>query len=326
MMSDEEKIESSLQDGEVQSLSDSSADPGEVNENNLPTGQAGSQEQVIESPELQIEQREIPLVSGTTNSKLQTEEMEVHHHPKVEKKNFKEYLLEGLMIFFAVSLGFIAENMREDITEHQRAKAFASSMIEDLKADTGQLKNYIKYFTYAANNVDTFMRLLSKTDPKNIPPGKLYWYGLWGGARNYFVSNDATFQQIKSSGSLSLFKPALATDIAKYDRLCRLMQANDQMNGNVYTEVRKTRSMIFDFRYNEMANQVVQKNKISYSQARLDSFMNSNPPLLTHDKSVFNQYVELVRSRFLNSNVAFADSLLNQATLLLDELNKEYNQ
>ncbi len=199
-------------------------------------------------------------------------------------------------------------------------------MIEDLKADTAQLKTYIKYFAYAENNVDTFMQLLFGNDPKNIPSGKLYWYGLWGGARNYFIPNDATFQQMRNSGSLSFFKPALATDVAKYDRLCRVMQTNDQMNGDVYTEVRKTRSMIFDFKYNEMANQVVQKNKISYSQTRLDSFINTNPPLLTYDKTVFNQYVELVRSRFLNSNVAFADSLLNQATRLLDELNKEYNQ
>ena len=27
--------------------------------------------------------------------------MEVHHHPHVEKKNFKEYFLELLMIFFS---------------------------------------------------------------------------------------------------------------------------------------------------------------------------------------------------------------------------------
>ena len=32
--------------------------------------------------------------------------MEVHHHPNVEKKNFKEYFLEFLMIFLAVTLGF----------------------------------------------------------------------------------------------------------------------------------------------------------------------------------------------------------------------------
>jgi hypothetical protein len=42
--------------------------------------------------------------------------MEVHHHPDVEKKSFKEYLLEGLMIFIAVSLGFFAEQIREGFT------------------------------------------------------------------------------------------------------------------------------------------------------------------------------------------------------------------
>jgi len=31
--------------------------------------------------------------------------MEVHHHPHVEKKNFKEYFLEFLMIFLAVTMG-----------------------------------------------------------------------------------------------------------------------------------------------------------------------------------------------------------------------------
>ena len=32
--------------------------------------------------------------------------MEVHHHPHPGHKKFKEYLLEGLMIFVAVTLGF----------------------------------------------------------------------------------------------------------------------------------------------------------------------------------------------------------------------------
>ena len=50
----------------------------------------------------------------TDNSKQQTETMEVHHHPNVEKKNFKEYFLEFLMIFLAVTLGFFAENIREN--------------------------------------------------------------------------------------------------------------------------------------------------------------------------------------------------------------------
>jgi hypothetical protein len=41
--------------------------------------------------------------------------MEVHHHPDLhhKKKNFKEYFLEFLMIFLAVTPGFVAENIRE---------------------------------------------------------------------------------------------------------------------------------------------------------------------------------------------------------------------
>jgi hypothetical protein len=35
--------------------------------------------------------------------------MEVHHHPKVEKKNLKEYFQEFLMICLAVRPGFFAE-------------------------------------------------------------------------------------------------------------------------------------------------------------------------------------------------------------------------
>jgi len=31
--------------------------------------------------------------------------MEVHHHPHVEKKNFKEYFLEFVMIFLDVTMG-----------------------------------------------------------------------------------------------------------------------------------------------------------------------------------------------------------------------------
>ncbi len=70
--------------------------------------------------------------------------MEVHHHPHVEKKNFKEYFLEFIMIFLAVTLGFFAENIREKITEHERAKIYAGTMLNDLRADTTALKYYIE--------------------------------------------------------------------------------------------------------------------------------------------------------------------------------------
>ncbi len=54
--------------------------------------------------------------------KQETENMEVHHHPDIhhKPKKWKEYFLEFVMIFLAVTLGFIAENLREHITDRQR--------------------------------------------------------------------------------------------------------------------------------------------------------------------------------------------------------------
>jgi hypothetical protein len=56
--------------------------------------------------------------------------MEVHHHPEVEKKGFKEYILEGLMIFLAVTMGFFAETIREDISDRAKGKIRATGLIK----------------------------------------------------------------------------------------------------------------------------------------------------------------------------------------------------
>src|SRR5262252_909744 len=58
--------------------------------------------------------------------------MEVHHHPHVEKKRFKEYFLEFLMIFLAVTLGFFAENIREHFAEKKTTREYLESLETEL--------------------------------------------------------------------------------------------------------------------------------------------------------------------------------------------------
>ena len=278
------------------------------------------------------EEKDIPEFSPDNTSET-SQLMEVHHHPDLhhKKKKWKEYFLEFLMIFLAVTLGFIAENVRESISEHERAKAFAASMLKDLEADTAQLRPYRTYFDYAASNVDTLMQMLSSHDLKDIPTGKLYWYGLFGGAHGLFIPNDATFQQMKSSGSLRYFDKIISYDVAKYDRLCRMIQTTEASLNSIYGEARKSRALIFEFRYNDQANNIAQFNNVgrvsksSVDQNKIDSFMRSNPPLLSYDKTLLNQYVELVRSRFMHANVVRADSLLNQSNKLIKELEEKYD-
>src|SRR5450759_535969 len=74
----------------------------------------------------------------TINPNQEPENMEVHKHPHhvTHKKKWGEYLLEFFMIFLAVFLGFVAENIREHIVENDRAKEYAISLVQDLQNDT----------------------------------------------------------------------------------------------------------------------------------------------------------------------------------------------
>src|SRR5258707_14476675 len=64
--------------------------------------------------------------------------MEVHHHPDLhhERKKFKVYLLEFLMIFLAVTMGFFAERFREYISEKNMERQYMKEIVENLKYDT----------------------------------------------------------------------------------------------------------------------------------------------------------------------------------------------
>lgn len=86
--------------------------------------------------------------------------MEVHHHPEVGKKSFKEYLLEGLMIFIAVTMGFFAESLREHINHGSKEKDYAVSFAEDLRLDTSRTNNTVSTNIYNLVRMDTLQTLL----------------------------------------------------------------------------------------------------------------------------------------------------------------------
>jgi hypothetical protein len=82
--------------------------------------------------------RPAPPELPTAHSQLPTEQMEVHHHPDLhhEKKAWKEYLLEFLMIFLAVTMGFVAETIREGVSDRAKGMEYIKSFVQDLRRDT----------------------------------------------------------------------------------------------------------------------------------------------------------------------------------------------
>jgi hypothetical protein len=131
--------------------------------------------------------------------------MEVHHHPHVEKKSFKEYLLEGLMIFVAVSMGFIAENIREYIVEKRQVKEYMIQLLENLKYDTTRMNRNnavnLKYCDY----IDSFRHEIMEARSGKVNAYKLYkYYRSYGWTSVVF--NTSAITQLKNSGALRLIE------------------------------------------------------------------------------------------------------------------------
>jgi len=152
----------------------------------------------------------------TANSKLQTATMEVHHHPEVEKKGFKEYILEGLMIFLAVMMGFIAENVRESISEHKRAGEFARSYFEDIKKDTTALHETMRFSRHKIATIDSALLMLHL--PVKMRKDTVLYRQLSVSSNVMaFEPSEGTYEQIKSSGSLRYFDQKLVGLMNSYD-------------------------------------------------------------------------------------------------------------
>jgi hypothetical protein len=129
--------------------------------------------------------------------------MEVHHHPEVEKKSFKEYLLEGLMIFVAVTMGFIAENLREHISDQSKAKEYIISIKKDMIADTEALNIWIPNLFEKVNDFDSLISLLQA--PVNTTRGSdMYYYARLSTRSRIFTASNNTITELKNSGNFRL--------------------------------------------------------------------------------------------------------------------------
>ena len=177
-----------------------------------------SEEQDILKQSPDPEEEAGSIIQDTTHSPSQTQKptMEVHHHPDVEKKGIKEYLLEGLMIFLAVTLGFIAENVREHITEHKNARILAESMLEDIKKDTASLHSIIAFSRIKLDAIDSIQVMLHRPR-REWDKNEFYKDMVQVMISVPFAPTDGTYAQMKTSGSLRYFNQRLVNLMNAYD-------------------------------------------------------------------------------------------------------------
>ena len=172
--------------------------------------------------------------AGRTGDKPETETMEVHKHPHdvTHKKKWGEYFLEFLMIFFAVTLGFFAENIRERVTESHREKEFARQLYSELKEDSAVAAQKILERRSKEKMMDYVASYLKDSSLENLSDDfyPAFTISLYLINRYAFEPKDGMLSQLRNSGSLRYFKSVylqkLLGDLSVYINSIRFR--NDQ--------------------------------------------------------------------------------------------------
>jgi hypothetical protein len=268
--------------------------------------------------------------------KQATENMEVHHHPDLhhKKKNFKEYFLEFLMIFLAVTMGFFAESYREYSVEKARAKEYANSLVHDLEKDTAMVQVDIRQMKFDRAKIDSLASFLKDKQLSEISNRQLFAYTLFPTLYRPYTWSRATLDEIKSSGSLRYFgNDSIIMRVSAYDALTKHM--DQDFNGDVaLTErVSEKRNHIIDMNYSlpdsvnyslidaDSIINILLKNKTNYNGHDDLQLLTSN---INDIRSLLNDYLDIRQGLYIRGDRELTH-LLSDATQLITMLQKEYS-
>jgi hypothetical protein len=134
--------------------------------------------------------------------------MEVHHpHHPTHKKKWAEYIIEFVMLFAAVTLGFFAENVREHQLIEHRTHQNLQSVILDLKKDSVLIQDRIKEYKNASIYLhklnDVFVEYQVNKLPKNEYLDKMLLISDSLTFGTSFYINNSSYKNTIASGSFS---------------------------------------------------------------------------------------------------------------------------
>ena len=236
--------------------------------------------------------------------------MEVHHHPHVEKKNFKEYLLEGLMIFLAVTLGFFAENIREHVTDNAKEKEYMQSMVSDLEADTAAITETIDEWIKANADLNNIEQCL-KANPVNV---KGFYNSLSHDFWHFdlFKYDNKTVEELKSSGTFRLIRSkSIENAIMSYDLDMKYILIQEQ-----------------DVKELMNASKDVETKIADYSQINFHQFNNdSSYYFLNDDKRLIGEYYNKLSAfkRLATYHEYLFTQIKMKAETLIKSIQSQYN-
>jgi hypothetical protein len=277
-------------------------------------------------------QSDIPLEkkSIADNSNHEVGNMEVHHHTHHahEKRNWKSYFWEFLMLFLAVTLGFFVENQREHYIEHLRAKEFSKSLIQDLQNDRVAIQDQTKAASMYIMIADSMLNL-SQTRLEGRVASQFSFYTRFMYWTAPIIWNRATFEQIKNSGSLRYFKNnKLLEKLIRYDVLINDIEMeayNRQVRGNLLLN---QINQIIDPVYHQKLSKYFIYTFDTLSTTTIENLYPVNPESLESKRSEVRELLNMIVVQQRNLRREITDDWIRaeqMADELINELKKEYH-
>jgi hypothetical protein len=245
----------------------------------------------------------------TENSKLQSENMEVHHHthPGHHKKTWKDYFWEFLMLFLAVFCGFLAEYQLEHVIEHQKEKEFIQSLTDDLQDDEKALQSMLDFDRKGVLLLDSMIYFLNDASLAKQHGSQLYYMARIGPRSQPFANNSRTFDQLRNSGGFRLIRKTSASNkiTGYYAQLSPVRLLEDNYNHE------------FD-NYKRVAAKIFNPGILRSQETDDGEIMRSsdNPALITYDAQLLKE---------LGFHVLQMNGSRRSKRLMLENLKKSAN-
>jgi len=243
--------------------------------------------------------------------------MEAHNHGQrpTRKEKLTDYLLQFFMLFLAVYLGFVSENIRDHNIDQEKEKVHMQNMLDDLKADTAIYNRYSENNKVLFALIDTLVHIIKSPEIKQRIPELAYTARMILPSYKALYTTDRTYEQMKSSGDLRLISNKhVASDISSYYySVIELKKYNDAAFtwGSDYG---REMGKIFDA---ELLLKIIKENK-ELPAAPAD--------LLTEDRTTLNELA--TSAQYLYGAFLLAKNIGNErnraAQKLIELIKKEY--
>ena len=131
------------------------------------------------------------------------------------------------MIFLAVTMGFIAENIREKISDRKKEKEYINSLLQDLRTDTAQINDKQVSLYAQMYGMDTLETLLNpEINANDSAVFKCYQLRQYLMNQHMVGFSDRTITQLVSSGNMRLIgKQSVSDSISQYYSTIRDVEA-----------------------------------------------------------------------------------------------------